>query len=248
MVETVYLAMGQLVNSIVRPSSLVFVPCISMSLALILMLSATTLSLLWLMNAGCLSAAILQGQSWDFDHAKNLEKLNDQARRELNTQSLHHRHLVLAKKLWKIIAQFDKAVEHKVISLSTINEARAEYHRFFIYLTFTVKIILQDALLTYRKHLTSKGFSCLGHVNNSLSASKDEEIHRSTMLMLVGLTPQSQRVRRFRVLGYNPLWVRTFVKLNAWAYKKAYRDPLWRIIKAAEPFARDLDADRIVRS
>lgn len=179
---------------------------------------------------------MFQGQSWDLDHERNLERLNGAARHEINRQSLHHRHLRLGKWLWRVLAKFEMAVNQRQISCVTIIEAHEDYQRFFVYLMCTGRMVLQDALLTYRKHLTSKNFSCVGHADNTDNAFQDEEMHRNIMRLLAGATPSNQRVRRFRAMGYSYLWVKTFAEIDVLAYKKTFRRPLWRIIKAAKPF------------
>mmetsp|Transcript_36287 Transcript_36287/g.102547 ORF Transcript_36287/g.102547 Transcript_36287/m.102547 type:complete len:487 (-) Transcript_36287:383-1843(-) len=172
------------------------------------------------------------GLSWEWHHSRNLEKIGEMARRSINVKSLFHRHNSMQKQLWAVLQRLQEIPEKKPrVKRELIKEIYEDFQRFYVYLLYTVRIVLEDALFFYRKHLHEDELIVLGHAQMRFP---DAELVRRAMVLMAGGTPSNQLRRRFSVLGYGWLALQTSLSIDRREYRKSFVEPLHSVRKEAE--------------
>ena len=175
----------------------------------------------------------LQGLSWEWHHAQNLQKLSEVVRREINVRSLSHRHHNMQKQLWGVLQSLNDFHDspgnrfYKAQAMECIHE---NFQRFYVYLLYTVRIVLEDALFFYRKHMSEEDYVILGHAQ---SKCQDHELLKVAMMLMVGGTPANQRKQRFELMGYGWVAQRTSLMLERREYNRLFVGPLSAVRKEA---------------
>ena len=170
---------------------------------------------------------------------RNLEKMDETNRQTINIPSLSHRHHNLQSKVWAVLVKLQNLASLKTESerAQAVSDAHKKFEEFYVYLIYTIRIIMEDTLFLYRSSLTEQQqMSCLCDTNSmsDSSADADDDLIWQALLLIAGGTPTSHWKKRFGYMGHGWLARQTTFKLGHSRYHRMFLNPIKQVLTAAE--------------
>ena len=167
---------------------------------------------------------------------RNLKKMDEADRQRINVQSLSHRHHNLQSKIWAVLLKLQdlSLMKSQAERVQAVSDAHKKFEEFYVYLIYTIRIIMEDTLFLYRSSLNEQQMSCLGDANSMRSNSLDSDLIWQALILIVGGTPISHWKKRFEYMGHGWLLRQTTLKLGLVRYRKMFLNPIKQALQAAE--------------
>ena len=181
-----------------------------------------------------------QGLSLEFDHTRNLKKIQVSDKMWFNFEGQKHRHDQLLSKIWVVLRRLEQCLQDRHCSEETIEEIIGDYMKFHAYLTVTVKVVLEDALYFYRQHLGEKQLSCVCHQKYADSAAMDPNMYRTALGFVVAATPAHRRSSCLKAMGYSWLESRQVIMFGLLRNRINFQKPLNALISAASNHTKEI--------
>ena len=167
---------------------------------------------------------------------RNLNKMTEDDRQRINIQSLSHRHEKLVRKIWAVLHNLQglECLKTQEELTHAVRDAHTKFEEFYVYLIYTIRIILEDTLFLYRSSLNEQQMSCLGDTHSISSGSSDDDLIWQAWMLIAGGTPPSQWKKRFDCMGHGWLARQTALKLSLTRYHRMFLNPIKQALKAAQ--------------
>ena len=176
---------------------------------------------------------------------RNLRKMDDINRQRINIESLCHRHDNLQSKIWTILQKLQGLAFLKTQAerVQAVSDAHRKFEEFYVYLIYTIRIIMEDALFLYRLSLNEQQMSCLCDTRSLLADSLDADLIQQALMLIAGGTPISQWKKRFGYMGHGWYARQTGFKQGLTLYRKMFLNPIKRVLRAAAEVPNDFSPD-----
>ena len=167
---------------------------------------------------------------------RNLKKMDEADRQRINIQSLSHRHHNLQSKIWAVLRKLQSlsVLKTQAERAQAVSDAHKKFEEFYVYLIYTIRIIMEDTLFLYRSSLSEEQMSCLGDANSLRSNFLDSDLIMQALVIIAGGTPISHWKTRFDYMGHGWLIRQTTLKLGLRRYRQVFLNPIKQALQAAE--------------